>query len=123
MAVCLGMTGCTTSRFYSSGDGQAVAAGELHKGDRAKILLKSGETRTLRIRAVDSATLTGDVGTGSKTSSVQVALVDIQTIEITHADGLRSVGLVLAVLAGVAVVAVGGILVANCGIKVDNCGD
>jgi hypothetical protein len=123
MAICLGVTGCTASRFYSPGDGQAVAAGEIHVGDRARIVLKSGESRTLRIRAVDSQTLTGDVGTGTNTSSMQVALTDIQTIEIIRTKGLRTAGLVLGVIVGVAVVVVGGILVANCGIKLDNCGD
>ncbi|MCC6630550.1 MAG: hypothetical protein IT482_00655 [Gammaproteobacteria bacterium] len=122
LAISLVATGCTTTRMIAPGAVSPTGYTLVEKGDRAKLLLKSGQTRNLKITSVDDKTLVGKEGRGAKAVSVQIALADVQSIELTRTSGARTGGLVVGILLTAAAGAA-GILMLQCGVKLDNCGD
>jgi hypothetical protein len=123
LAASLAVTGCSTTRLHTPEEVQAGATTDIHAGDRAKLLLRSGERRTLKVSAIDSQTLSGREGSGASARSVQIALADVQSAKVRRGGGLRTAAIVVGVAVGVAVLAVGGAVIAQCGIKLNNCGD
>ena len=123
LALSLTASGCTTTRLVTPGPVLTGARTVIHEGDRAKILLKTGAERSLRIETVDDQTLTGREGSGAKAAVVQIAIADVQSIKVTRTSGLRTGGLVVGILIGTAVVGATAILMAQCGVKLNDCGD
>lgn len=95
MAICLGMTGCSTTRSFSPSSGQSPVARGIQVGDRASVLLKSGETRRIKIISFDESSITGREGKGPSEMTVQFALADVQSLEYTRGSALRTTGLIL----------------------------
>ena len=81
LAISLVATGCTTTRTMTPGVAPASSRAQMHAGDRAKILLKSGEVRNLKVTALDDQTITGEEGKGKEAVTVQIALADVQSVE------------------------------------------
>jgi hypothetical protein len=123
LSLCLLLDGCTTTRTISptsstSGVSPAVAA-----GDTVVLTLKSGEVRRMKVESVDATTLTGrNLDSARKGSSTQLALTDVQSMQVKKVSVPRTGGLVVAVVAAAAVLTVGILILAQCGTN-GNCDD
>lgn len=122
LAISLVATGCTTTRTMTPGVAPTSSKAQMHAGDRAKILLKSGEVRNLKVTALDDQTITGEEGKGKEAVTVQIALADVQSVEYRRGSVLRTGGLVLGVAAA-AVASFLGWYFIRCGTDGDKCSD
>ena len=122
LVVSLATGGCTTTRTMTPGVSPASSRAQMHAGDRAKILLKSGEVRNMKVMALDDQTITGEEGKGSSAVTVQISLADVQSVEYRRGSVLRTGGLVLGVAAA-AVASFFGWYFIRCGIDGDKCSD
>ncbi|MCC6630548.1 MAG: hypothetical protein IT482_00645 [Gammaproteobacteria bacterium] len=102
LVVTLTVSGCSTTRTMTPGVASTSSKAQMHAGDRAKILLKSGEVRNLKVTALDDQTITGEEGKGKEAVTVQIALADVQSVEYRRGSVLRTGGLVLGVVVAVA---------------------
>jgi len=103
LGICLVLTGCTTTHYIPFNNLQANEAPALRPGDKVRVTLKSGQIRRLKIAAADAQTITGlDLDKAHSGTSVQIALADVQTLQVQEFEGVRTFWLVAAVVAIVA---------------------
>ncbi len=122
LALSVTVGGCTSVRVMTPGSPATSSKSALHAGDRARVLLKSGGVRELRISAVDAQTLTGTEGKGTNATTVQIAMTDVQSVEYRRTSGLRTTGLVLLLAAAVVAATPEGRYLYQCAVN-ENCGD
>ena len=124
LSACMVMAGCTSTRHVPFGNLPANEAPALDAGETVRVVLKSGQVRRLKIAAVDHDTITGrDLDSAGSGVSIQLALADVQTMEVRHVNSGRTTALVLGILAGVVLLAFYGTAAAQCGSSLDDCGD
>lgn len=107
----LTLTGCVTPRTISPGVEPASIREKLHAGDRVRLVLKSGETRNLKIVSLDDQSITGTEGQGDSAKSVQIAIADVQSVEYRRLSAGRTTGLVLGVIVGLAATLLAAVLI------------
>ncbi len=122
LSLSLFLSGCVSTHSVTPAPAGNFTRAELRPGDRAEVLLKSGKTRVIKVDALDSQTLTGRERQAGESVSVQIALADVQTIEVRRGSILRSAGLVIGIAAGLFVVLVGAVLI-KCGKDYNKCSD
>lgn len=123
LSLTLVLAGCTTSRLIPMATHTAEAAPAVHVGDRVTVTMKTGEIRMMKVQAVDAQTLTGEnLDAGHDGSSSQIALADVQSIQVRRTSFWRSAGLTLGV-AVAAAAAFFGYWFIRCGIDWDKCSD
>jgi hypothetical protein len=122
LSLSLFLSGCVSTHSVTPAPEGNFTRAELRPGDRAEVLLHSGKTRVIRVDAIDGQTLTGRERQGGESVSVQIALADVQSIQVRRGSILRSVGLVIGVAAGLFVVLVGAVLI-KCSQYNNKCSD
>lgn len=74
----------------------------------------------MKVESVDATTLTGrTLDSPRKGAITQLALADVQSMQVRRVNGWRTGGLVVGVLAAVAVVVVGVLIIGQCGTNGD----
>jgi len=105
LGICLVLTGCTTTHYIPFNNLQANEAPALSPGDKVRVTLKSGQIRSLKVAAADAQTITGlDLDKAHSGISIQIALADVQTLQVREFEGRRTFWLVAGVVAIVAAV-------------------
>jgi hypothetical protein len=79
LSICLVSAGCTTSRTVYLSDAGALAT--LEKGDLIDVTLKSGEVRKLKLTAIDANSVSG-TDARSRRTTVQLALAEVQSLDV-----------------------------------------
>lgn len=120
LSLCLLLAGCTTTRTIAL---TSAAAPDVAAGDTVVLTLKSGEVRRMKVESVNATTLTGrNLDSARKGTTTQLALTDVQSMQVRKVSGWRTGGLAVGVVVAVAVAVVGALIIAQCGIN-NNCGD
>ena len=122
LSLALLLSGCVSTHSVAPAPAGNFTRAELRPGDRAEVLLHSGKTRVIRVDAIDGQTLTGREKQRGESVSVQIALADVQSIEVRRGSILRSAGLVIGIAAGLFVVLIGAVLI-KCGQDNNKCSD
>ena len=84
------VTGCTTTRTIPVSQVTAAESARVKPGDKVIVTLRSGETRTFRVTAVESGALVG--------KDVRIAFADIEKLQNRKVSYLKTGGAVLGVL-------------------------
>jgi hypothetical protein len=103
LSACLVLAGCTTTRHVPFNQ-QTDEAPALKPGDTVRVTLKSGQVRRLKVAVAGHETLTGQDLDAAGNTSIQIALADVQTLEVRKVSSGKTVGLGLAIIAGIVAV-------------------
>jgi hypothetical protein len=102
LSFCLVLTGCTSMRTVPLAATSGIGVGKLKPGDTVRFTMRTGEVRWLKLSAVEADTLTGKyLDSADPTAIVQVAVADIQSLQVKKVSWVRSVGAGLGVVAAV----------------------
>jgi hypothetical protein len=103
LGICLVLTGCSTTHYIPFNNLKANESPALSPGDTVRVTLKSGQIRRLKVAAADAQTITGlDLDKAHSGISVQIALADVQTLQVREYEGGRTFWLVAGIVAIVA---------------------
>ena len=123
LSLCLLLAGCTTTRTIALTSAAGGVAPDVAAGDTVVLTLKSGEVRRMKVESVNATTLTGrNLDAARKGTITQLALTDVQSMQVRKVSGWRTGGLAVGVVVAVAVAVVGALIIAQCGTN-SNCGD
>ena len=92
--------GCTTMRSLPATDAQSLAS-QIEVGDKIKIIRNDLTDVTFEVGAVSDEGISGD--------GVFVAYSDIRQVQVSQTSTVKTVGLVAAIVAGLAIYTVGQI--------------
>ncbi len=113
LCACLLTTGCNTTHYIPYGNLQDEKAVALKPGQTVAATMKSGQVRKLEVTSVDRETITGrNLDTKGADTSVQIALADVQSLEVRKFSGGKTFLAVAGVIVGLAAVLFGAYVIA-----------
>ena len=113
LAACLA-TACTTLRPVALGAGPQQIQSALHPGDEVRVVTRSGVTHALKVTTVGSDSLGGTAvavwgaNPDPVGARIDVPYADIAELEVRRTSGLKTAGLIGAVVVAVLLIASGG---------------
>ena len=107
-------TACSTMRPVAADAAGDSIRREVKAGDRVRVVTKAGATHTFKVTAVGATSLGGNAvdtwerGTDAVGSQIDVPYADVAELDVKRTSGLKTAGLVAAVVLVVVAIASGG---------------